>query len=229
MTQRDWTAAETKTLGVFLNGDEIRARTDARRGDRRRLVPPPLQRALRAGRVHAADAALRRALAGRARDRRARRRRRSARARPCRCEEHSLAAAAARLTFRGMCRNIRTLYNFDPPTSSEEIDAAALQYVRKVSGMTKPSQANEDGVQPRRPRDRAHHAAPPRRSRHDRRTEGPRGRGGTPPRPRGRPVRLVELDNVVADADHAADEDVGVDPGAVARSLMIRGCVIFSR
>ena len=42
-----------------------------------------------------------------------------------------------------MCRNIRTLHNFDPPTSSEEIDAAALQYVRKVSGMTKPSQANE--------------------------------------------------------------------------------------
>ena len=42
-----------------------------------------------------------------------------------------------------MCRNIRTLHNFDPPTSSEELDAAALQYVRKVSGMTKPSQANE--------------------------------------------------------------------------------------
>ena len=42
-----------------------------------------------------------------------------------------------------MCRNIRVLYNFDPPTSSEEVHAAALQYVRKVSGMTKPSQANE--------------------------------------------------------------------------------------
>ncbi|HZS29703.1 MAG TPA: DUF2277 domain-containing protein [Gaiellaceae bacterium] len=42
-----------------------------------------------------------------------------------------------------MCRNIRVLYNFDPPTSSDEIDAAALQYVRKVSGMNKPSQANE--------------------------------------------------------------------------------------
>ena len=42
-----------------------------------------------------------------------------------------------------MCRNIRVLYNFDPPTSSEEVQAAALQYVRKVSGMTKPSQANE--------------------------------------------------------------------------------------
>ncbi|MDX6481308.1 MAG: hypothetical protein QOG85_1818 [Gaiellaceae bacterium] len=43
-----------------------------------------------------------------------------------------------------MCRNIKVLYNFDPPTSSEEIEAAALQYVRKVSGMTKPSQANEE-------------------------------------------------------------------------------------
>jgi hypothetical protein len=42
-----------------------------------------------------------------------------------------------------MCRNIRTLYNFDPPTTREEIHAAAVQYVRKVSGMQKPSQANE--------------------------------------------------------------------------------------
>jgi hypothetical protein len=42
-----------------------------------------------------------------------------------------------------MCRNIRTLYNFEPPATSEEIDAAALQYVRKISGFTKPSQANE--------------------------------------------------------------------------------------
>ena len=41
-----------------------------------------------------------------------------------------------------MCRNIRTLHNFDPPASTEEIRAAALQYVRKVSGSTKPSQAN---------------------------------------------------------------------------------------
>ncbi len=42
-----------------------------------------------------------------------------------------------------MCRNIRTLYNFEPPASEDEIRAAALQYVRKVSGFTKPSQANE--------------------------------------------------------------------------------------
>ncbi|HXB65959.1 MAG TPA: DUF2277 domain-containing protein [Solirubrobacteraceae bacterium] len=41
-----------------------------------------------------------------------------------------------------MCRNIRTLYNFEPPASDEEVRAAALQYVRKVSGFAKPSQAN---------------------------------------------------------------------------------------
>ena len=41
-----------------------------------------------------------------------------------------------------MCRNIRTLYNFEPATTRDEIRAAAEQYVRKVSGMTKPSQAN---------------------------------------------------------------------------------------
>jgi hypothetical protein len=43
-----------------------------------------------------------------------------------------------------MCRNIRTLYNFDPPASEEEIRAAALQYVRKISGFQKPSQANQE-------------------------------------------------------------------------------------
>jgi hypothetical protein len=43
-----------------------------------------------------------------------------------------------------MCRNIRTLYNFDPPATEEEIRSAALQYVRKVSGSSKPSQANAE-------------------------------------------------------------------------------------
>ena len=42
-----------------------------------------------------------------------------------------------------MCRNIRTLHNFDPPASAEEMHASALQYVRKISGTTKPSRANE--------------------------------------------------------------------------------------
>jgi hypothetical protein len=43
-----------------------------------------------------------------------------------------------------MCRNIRTLHNFDPPATDEEIRASALQYVRKVSGSNKPSQANNE-------------------------------------------------------------------------------------
>jgi hypothetical protein len=42
-----------------------------------------------------------------------------------------------------MCRNIRQLHNFDPPATDDEVHASALQYVRKISGATKPSQANE--------------------------------------------------------------------------------------
>jgi hypothetical protein len=42
-----------------------------------------------------------------------------------------------------MCRNIKTLFNFDPPVSPEEIRAASLQFVRKISGFNKPSKANE--------------------------------------------------------------------------------------
>ena len=42
-----------------------------------------------------------------------------------------------------MCRNIRTLFNFDPPVTEEEIRAASLQFVRKISGFNKPSRANE--------------------------------------------------------------------------------------
>ena len=45
---------------------------------------------------------------------------------------------------RSMCRNIRVLHNFEPPATSDEVTAAALQYVRKVSGTTKPSQANQE-------------------------------------------------------------------------------------
>jgi hypothetical protein len=43
-----------------------------------------------------------------------------------------------------MCRNIRTLHNFEPPATEEEVQAAAVQYVRKVSGSQKPSKANEE-------------------------------------------------------------------------------------
>jgi hypothetical protein len=43
-----------------------------------------------------------------------------------------------------MCRNIKTLFNFDPPVTEEEIRAASLQFVRKITGFNKPSKANED-------------------------------------------------------------------------------------
>jgi hypothetical protein len=43
-----------------------------------------------------------------------------------------------------MCRNIRTLHNFEPPATEDEVQASALQYVRKISGSSKPSQANQE-------------------------------------------------------------------------------------
>jgi hypothetical protein len=46
-----------------------------------------------------------------------------------------------------MCRNIRTLHNYDPPATEEEVQASALQYVRKISGSTKPSQANAEAFE----------------------------------------------------------------------------------
>ena len=46
-----------------------------------------------------------------------------------------------------MCRNIRTLYNFEPPATDDEVRAASLQYVRKISGFTKPSQANAEAFE----------------------------------------------------------------------------------
>jgi hypothetical protein len=46
-----------------------------------------------------------------------------------------------------MCRNIRTLHNFEPPATEDEVRASALQYVRKISGSTKPSQANREAFE----------------------------------------------------------------------------------
>ena len=46
-----------------------------------------------------------------------------------------------------MCRNIRTLHNFEPPAADDEVHAAALQYVRKISGFTKPSRANTEAFE----------------------------------------------------------------------------------
>ena len=45
-----------------------------------------------------------------------------------------------------MCRNIKTLYNFDPPATTDEVNASSIQFVRKLSGFTKPSKANEEAV-----------------------------------------------------------------------------------
>ena len=59
--------------------------------------------------------------------------------------EHRGRALQGRL--RRMCRSIHTLYNFEPPATEEEVRAAALQYVRKVSGFTKPSQANAEAFE----------------------------------------------------------------------------------
>src|ERR671936_699338 len=61
----------------------------------------------------------------------------------------SIAAARQAATRRtaGMCRNIHTPLNFEPPPPDEEVRGAALQYVRKISGFTKPSRANENAVE----------------------------------------------------------------------------------
>jgi hypothetical protein len=50
-------------------------------------------------------------------------------------------------TLYGMCRNIRELHNFEPPATDDEVRASALQYVRKISGFTKPSQANAEAFE----------------------------------------------------------------------------------
>ena len=57
--------------------------------------------------------------------------------------ERGIGELAAQFQEKIMCRNIKTLFNFEPPASDEEIRASALQFVRKLSGFTKPSQANE--------------------------------------------------------------------------------------
>ena len=91
-----------------------------------------------------------------------------------------------------MCRNIKTLYNVEPPVTDDEVRAAALQYVRKISGYAEPSAANQEAfAQAVDEVARASSAligalvtaAQP---------QGPRGRGRQGPRPRRPPLRLVE-------------------------------------
>ena len=87
----------------------------------------------------------------------------------------------SRACFREMCRNIRPLFNFEPPTTDVEIQAAALQFVRKISGFTKPSHANEAAFDQavrdvsliaRKLIDSLHSSAPPK----DRAVEAEKGR-----------------------------------------------------
>jgi len=61
------------------------------------------------------------------------------------CVSSVALALGARLS--GMCRNIRTLHNFEPPATEDEVRGAALQYVRKISGFTKPSRANAEAFE----------------------------------------------------------------------------------
>ena len=88
-----------------------------------------------------------------------------------------------------MCRNIRVLHNFEPAATPEEVEAAALQYVRKISGSTKPSKANEAAFE--RAVDEV--TAASRRllecPRHLGAAPRPRGRGGEGQGPRRRPFR----------------------------------------
>ena len=77
----------------------------------------------------------------------------------------------------GMCRNIKTLHNFEPPATEDEIRGAALQYVRKVSGSQKPSQANEAAFARAVDEIAARDAPPARRPRDDGVAARPRARG----------------------------------------------------
>jgi len=77
-----------------------------------------------------------------------------------------------------MCRNIKTLFNFEPPASEEEIHASALQFVRKLSGFNKPSTGQRGGVQPRRRRRLRRRAKAVDLAAHARAVARPRDRGG---------------------------------------------------
>ena len=77
-----------------------------------------------------------------------------------------------------MCRNIRVLHNFEPPTTDDEVREAALQFVRKVSGSTHPSRANAAALRAGDRRDRVRHPPDARPARHERPAEEPRGGGG---------------------------------------------------
>ena len=145
-----------------------------------------------------------------------------------------------------MCRNIRTLHNFEPPATDDEVRASALQYVRKISGFTKPSQANAEAFEQAVDAVAGVSDAAARPARDGRAAQGPRGRGGQGARSRSAAaVRRLQVASCAAGLDevahlahgdrqrgqveHVADADVverlqaalrrrvGVDPGVTRR------------
>lgn len=87
-----------------------------------------------------------------------------------------------------MCRNIHTLHNFAPPATEDEVRAAALQYVRKISGTAKPSQANQPAFDQAVAEITAATNAAAGRTHHQRPAQGPRGRGRESQGPRRGPL-----------------------------------------
>ena len=108
-----------------------------------------------------------------------------------------------------MCRNIRPLHNFDPPATEEEVRASALQYVRKISGSTKPSQANAEAFERAVDEVAAATARLLDELVDDRAAEGPRGRGRQGTRP-----RAAALRGVARRPGHAALSRAGPGPAA---------------
>ena len=93
-----------------------------------------------------------------------------------------------------MCRNIKTLFNFDPPVTTEEVQAASLQFVRKITGFNKPSKANEAAFQSAID----DIAAISNRLRDDRAAQEPRRRGRQSTRPRGGKIRHLNSDGQIS-------------------------------
>ena len=117
-----------------------------------------------------------------------------------------------------MCRNIQTLYNFEPEASDDEVRSAALQYVRKISGFTKPSQRERGGIRPCGGRRHRRLPAAHPRARDERAAQGPRGRGGEaartrPPVPAG--LAGARATRAAMQDDHALRaEQAGTGPTA---------------
>ena len=102
-----------------------------------------------------------------------------------------------------MCRNIRNLHNFDPPTTDDEVHDAALQFVRKISGSTKPSKAERGGLRARGRAGRRGLARAARLAGDRRAAQGPRGRGRQGARPRPVALRRVTAARVPSPSPYA--------------------------